>query len=189
MISRCMGLGSGVGFAELKRVPPARHHECRPRASVSWPATLAASPGRNPEPSIARRGRAPARTSVGYAKLGGGNPPVITPENERQAGSVVELQLEKAGVRQAHSLMRTCNEALVSRTFPDLRSRVDCLLNGWSLLRAGGSQEQTSHRRGASSSAPNTFIPTQDSKAALHYTWLRSTLGVLLRALFSSLSL
>ena len=39
--------------------------------------------------------------SVAYGDLGNENPAPITPDYERQADSVIELQLEKAGVRLA----------------------------------------------------------------------------------------
>jgi hypothetical protein len=45
---------------------------------------------------------------VAYGDLGGESPASITAAYERQADPVVELQLEKAGVRLAHIL----NEAL-----------------------------------------------------------------------------
>ena len=46
--------------------------------------------------------------AVAYGNLGNENPAPITAEHERQAEPVIELQLEKAGVRLAHLL----NEAL-----------------------------------------------------------------------------
>jgi hypothetical protein len=44
-----------------------------------------------------------ART-VAYGNLGSQNPAPITAAYERQAGPVIELQLEKAGVRLAYLL-------------------------------------------------------------------------------------
>jgi len=42
--------------------------------------------------------------AVAYGDLGTGDPAAITAEYERQAGPVIELQLEKAGVRLAYLL-------------------------------------------------------------------------------------
>jgi hypothetical protein len=44
--------------------------------------------------------------TVVYGDLGSGDPAAITPEYERQADAVIELQLEKAGVRLAYLLNR-----------------------------------------------------------------------------------
>jgi hypothetical protein len=45
--------------------------------------------------------------TVAYGDLGSENPPPITPAYERQADPVIELQLEKAGVRLAYLLNGT----------------------------------------------------------------------------------
>ena len=42
--------------------------------------------------------------SVAYGDLGNEDPGLITPDYERQADLVIELQLEKAGVRLAYLL-------------------------------------------------------------------------------------
>jgi hypothetical protein len=42
--------------------------------------------------------------TVAYGNLSNENPAPITPEYERQADAVIELQLEKAGVRLAYLL-------------------------------------------------------------------------------------
>jgi hypothetical protein len=57
--------------------------------------------------------------TVAYADLGSGNPAPITPAYERQAGPVIELQLEKAGVRFSVSLSR-CR--CVPMLLPQLRA-------------------------------------------------------------------
>jgi hypothetical protein len=49
--------------------------------------------------------------TVAYGDLGTGNPAVISPEYEREADLVIEIQLEKAGVRLAYLLTRFADTA------------------------------------------------------------------------------
>ena len=63
---------------------------------VSWHGHLG--------PDVTRAGRPCHVQTVAYGDLSNENPAPITPAYERQADAVIELQLEKAGVRLAYLL-------------------------------------------------------------------------------------
>ena len=86
--------------------------------------------------------------TVAYGDLSNENPAPITPAYERQADLVVELQLEKAGVRLAYLLdANLMPKPATQKAAPEVHKPLDVGNHRWDSANPGGRQHLDRYER------------------------------------------